>query len=126
MVTADFSSDASGNGSISIYPALNASGQFQTISAMPIDGAAITVLGAANTVTPANLLFHQNAFTLVSADLPLPGGVDMAARIASRHLGISVRMVRAYDIINDIFPCRLDVLYGWAAIYPELACRQQG
>ena len=126
VVTADFSSDSSGNGSVSIYPALTASGQFQTISAMPIDGAAITVLGNANTVTPANLLFHQNAFTLASADLPLPGGVDMAARIASRHLGISVRMVRAYDIINDIFPCRLDVLYGWAAIYPELACRQQG
>lgn len=126
VVTADFNSDASGNGSVSIYPALNASGQFQTINAMPIDGAEITVLGTAGTVSPANMLYHRNAFTLASADLPLPGGVDMAARIASKHLGISVRMVRAYDIVNDIFPCRLDVLYGWAAIYPELACREQG
>lgn len=126
VVTADFSSDASGNGSVSISPALTASGQFQTINAMPIDGAAITVLGAANTVTPANLIYHPAAFTLASADLPLPGGVDMAARLSSKKLGMSVRMVRAYDIVNDIFPCRLDVLYGWAAIYPELACRVQG
>jgi hypothetical protein len=126
VCTADFSSDSSGNGSVSIFPALTASGQFQTISAMPVDGAAITVLGAANTVSPANLIYHQNAFTLASADMPLPGGVDMAARVASKHLGISVRLIRAYDIVNDIFPCRLDVLYGWAAIYPELACRQQG
>ena len=72
---------------------------------------------------PAALAF---AFTLASADMPLPGGVDMAARVSSKKLGLSVRMVRAYDIVNDIFPCRLDVLYGWAAIYPELACRVQG
>lgn len=126
VVTADFSSDGSGNGSVSIYPAMTASGQFQNITAMPIDGAAITVLGAANAVSPANLVYHPAAFTLASADLPLPGGVDMAARISSKKLGMSVRMVRAYDIVNDIFPCRLDVLYGWAAIYPELACRVQG
>jgi hypothetical protein len=126
VVTADFSSDGSGNGSVSVSPALVSSGQFQTIDTFPIDGAAITVLGTANQVTSANLVYHPAAFTLASADLPLPGGVDMAARVSSKKLGLSVRMVRAYDIVNDIFPCRLDVLYGWAAIYPELACRVQG
>lgn len=127
VVTADVSSDASGNATIPIFPAIAGPGsQFQTVSVLPTTGALLTVLGAANTVTPANLCIHPAAFTLASADLPLPGGVDMAARIASKHLGISVRMVRAYDIVNDIFPCRLDVLYGWAAIYPELACRVQG
>jgi len=126
VVTADFSSDSSGNGSVSVSPALVASGQFQTIDTMPIDGAALTILGTANQVTSTNLVYHPAAFTLASADMPLPGGVDMAARVSSKKLGLSVRMIRAYDIVNDIFPCRLDVLYGWAAIYPELACRVQG
>jgi hypothetical protein len=57
------------------------------------------------------------------ADLQLPGGVDRAARISSKRLGMSIRMVRAYDINNDAWPCRLDVLYGWKTVYPELACR---
>jgi hypothetical protein len=46
--------------------------------------------------------------------------------VSSEKLGISIRMVRAYDISNDAFPCRLDVLYGWKSIYPQLACRVAG
>lgn len=126
VVTADFSSDGSGNGSVSIYPSITTSGQFQTVDAAPVDGAAITVLGSASTVSPANIAYHRDAFCLGCADLPLPKGVDMAARVSDKQLGISVRMVRAYDINNDVFPCRLDVLYGWKTIYPELACRIQG
>jgi hypothetical protein len=34
-----------------------------------------------------------------------------------------MRIVRQYDINNDLFPCRLDVLYGYKAIRPQLACR---
>lgn len=126
VVTADVSSDASGNATVPIYPAIVTSGAFQTVTASPASGAALTVLGAANTSTPANLAYHRDAFTLACADLPLPGGVDMAARVSDKQLGLSVRMVRAYDINNDRFPCRLDILYGWKTLYPELACRIQG
>ena len=126
VVTADVSSDASGNATIPIYPAIVTSGAFQTVTASPASGAALTILGAANTSTPANLAYHRDAFTLACADLPLPGGVDMAARVSDKQLGLSVRMVRAYDINNDRFPCRLDILYGWKTLYPELACRIQG
>ncbi len=126
VVTADVSSDASGNATIPIYPAITTSGAFQTVTGSPASGAALTVLGAANTATPANLAYHRDAFVLASADLPLPGGVDMAARVSDNQLGLSVRMVRAYDINNDRFPCRLDILYGWKTVYPELACRIQG
>jgi hypothetical protein len=57
------------------------------------------------------------------ADLPLPGGVDMAARVSDKQLGLSIRLVRAYDINTDRFPTRIDILYGWVTLYKELACR---
>lgn len=126
VVTADFSSDAAGLGSVSIYPSITASGQYQTVDAAPADGAAITVFGASAATGPAALAYHRDAFCLATADLPLPGGVDMASRVSDKQLGMSMRLVRAYDINNDRFPCRLDVLYGWKTIYPELACRLQG
>jgi hypothetical protein len=126
VVTANVSSDGAGNATIPIYPAITTSGAFQTVTASPADNAALTVLGAAGTLSPQNIAFHKEAFVLGCADLVMPGGVDMASRVSSRALGLSIRMVRAYDINNDAFPCRLDVLYGWKAVYPELACRIAG
>lgn len=126
VVTGDVSSDASGNATIPIYPSITASGAFQTVTAAPGNGALLTVLGAANTVTPQNIAYHKNAFVLGSADLMLPQGVHKAARASSRSAGLSVRMVQQYNITNDTMPVRFDVLYGWKAVYPELACRIAG
>lgn len=123
VVTADFSSDASGNGSVAIFPSITTSGSLQTVTASPADGAAITVFAAAGTATPQALALHRDAFTFVCADLPLPRGVHMASRMSDKDLGISMRLVSAYDINTDAFPTRLDVLGGWAALRPELACR---
>ncbi len=126
VVTADVSSDGAGNATIPILPAMTATGAFQTVTALAANAALITVLGAANTVSPAHLAYHRDAFVLGCADLQLPKGVDMAARVSDKQLGLSARMVRQYDVVNDKFPCRFDILYGWAALYPELACRIQG
>ena len=125
VVTANFSSAADGTGTISISPPITPSGAFQTTDSTPADGSTITVSGAASTQTPQGLAFHRDWVTLACADLPLPGGVDMAARVADRQLGMSIRLVRAYNITTDQFPCRLDILYGWAPLRPELACRVQ-
>ena len=125
VVTADVSSDGSGNLTAAVSPAITSAGAFQTVDALPADNAAITVLGAASTQTPTGLAHHKDAFTLAMADLPLPKGTDMAARVSDDQLGMSIRLVRDYDITNDKFPCRLDVLYGWATLRPELACRIQ-
>jgi hypothetical protein len=125
VVTADVSSTAGGAATIPIFPAITTTGAFQTVTNSPADNAAITVVGAANTNTPQGLAFHKDAFTMVSADLPLPRGVDMAARVSDPQTGLSIRMVRAYNISTDQFPCRLDILYGWKELYPELACRIQ-
>ena len=124
VVTAD-NADA-GDKTIAISPAIVTSGAMQTVTAAPADNAVITVLGVASTSAIQSMAFHRDAFVMGCADLQLPQGVDKAARVSDKQLGLSVRMVRDYDINNDKFPCRLDVLYGWKTVYPELACRIQG
>lgn len=107
----------SGNGLITAGPFMNA-------SASPANNAAITVQGASGTgPTARGLLFHPDAFALAMADLVLPGGVDIAERASSKELAASIRLVRAYDINQDRFPFRADILYGVAPLYPELAVR---
>lgn len=124
VVTADVSSDGSGNLTAAISPAITSSGAFQTVDALPADNAAIQTQ-VASTQCPQGLAHHKDAFTLAMADLPLPQGTDMAARVSDSQLGMSIRMIRDYDITTDKFPCRLDVLFGWATLRPELACRIQ-
>ena len=126
VVTANATASGGGAMTVSVSPAVVTSGPFQNVTAFPQNGATINVLGglgAANVSSPQALAFHKDAFALGSADLPLPGGVDMAARVADKQLGLSIRLVRAYDINTDRFPTRTDLLYGWATLYPELACR---
>lgn len=123
-VTADASSNGTGDLTAVISPAIITAGPFQTVSQAPPDNAAITVIGTASTAYPQNLAFHRDAFCLATADLEVPGGVDMAAR--SVYKGVSVRAVRQYAISTDTFPTRIDVLYGWCAFQPQLACRVWG
>lgn len=126
LVTASVNSNSSGQASIPIYPSIVTSGPTQTVDVSPAGGASITVSGAAGVSSPQNMLAHKNAFTLGTADLEMPGGVDFASVASDEESGLSIRIVRAYDINSDTFPCRLDILYGWAAMRPEWACRLQG
>ena len=104
-----------------MYTATNA---LATVDAFPAASAALTFLGTASTTYPQNLVYGKNAITLATADLLLPQGVDMASRQV--HNGISMRIVRQYDINNDRMPCRVDVLYGFSVIRPTMACRIWG
>ncbi len=122
-VTADVSSDASGLATLPIYPPIIATGGGKNVTAAPGAGAALTIMGTAASTATTGLAFHKDAFTLACADLPLPGGVDMASRVSDKQLGLSIRAVRQYSISTDQFPMRLDLLFGWAPLYPELACR---
>jgi hypothetical protein len=108
-------------GSISISPAIVTSGAGQNVAASAADSAALTIVGSANTAYEQELAFHRDAFAFATADLVMPKGVDFAAREVFD--GVSMRIVRAYDINNDAFPCRIDVLYGYKTIRPALACR---
>ena len=107
-----------------VSPAIIAGGQFQNVSIPSTSStAAITFYNTAGTVSPQNIIMHRNAFTLACADLELPEGVHFAGRASDKEIGLSMRVVRQYTINNDSIPTRLDVLYGWAPLYPELACR---
>jgi hypothetical protein len=126
-VTSPATADGSGNATLSIFPAINTAAsnqQYQTVSAGPANAAVVTWDVAAGTQYTVNLAYHKNAFTLATADLQMPEGVDFAGR--RNHKGISMRIVRQYAIGTDTFPCRIDVLYGWRPIYQELACRIAG
>jgi hypothetical protein len=119
VITANSGANAT---SLSISPAIVLSGAKQNVSAAPTDTGAITKVGAgASETLNTSMLYHKDAFTFATADLVMPQGVDFASRQVLD--GISMRIVRQYDINNDMFPCRLDVLYGYKAIRPQLACR---
>lgn len=126
VATADVSSDGAGAATIPIFPALSISGTSRTVTALPADNAAITVLGAANTVTPLGLAYHKDAFMFGCADLEMPKGVDMSAYARDEESGLSIRFVRFYDGDADQLVSRLDVLYGWLAANPQWATRVQG
>ena len=118
-----------GSVSVNVSPAIITGGQFQNVQ-IGTTSATATVTpyniatGTANAVvSPQNVLFHKNAFTMACADLELPEGVHFAGRASDKDVGLSIRIVRAYTINNDSIPTRLDVLYGWRPLYPELACR---
>lgn len=112
---------AAGAGTWSIAPALVTTGAQQNVSGSPAASAPITFLGAASTATGQSVCYHPDAFTFATADLVMPGGVDLASR--AEKDGLSIRVVRQYDINNDVLPCRLDILYGYTAMRPQIACR---
>jgi len=122
-VTADVT--ATTTGTLAISPAIyTASHALATVDSFPVATAVVTMLGSASSVYAQNLVYHKDAITLATADLLMPQGVDMASRQV--HNGISMRIVRQYDINNDRMPCRIDVLYGYSVIRPQLACRIWG
>jgi hypothetical protein len=104
-----------------ISPAIVASGPAQNVSNAAADNSAIAIAGAAGVNHGISMLHHKEAFAFATADLVMPKGVDFAAREVFD--GVSIRIVRQYDISQDKFPCRLDVLYGFKTIRPQLACR---
>ena len=124
-VTADVSVSSGTSATLSVSPAIFTSASaLATVNAFPAASAALTFLGGSATGYAQNLVYHKDAITFATADLLLPQGVDMASRQV--HNGISMRIVRQYDINNDRMPCRIDVLYGYKVIRPAMACRIWG
>jgi len=121
VAAADGTADGSGNLTIAISPSIVTSGALQNVSGSPGDNVAITVAGTASTAHGISLGYHKSAFAFATADMVMPRGVDFSAREVFD--GVSMRIVRQYDINNDKFPCRLDVLYGYKTLRPQLAVR---
>jgi hypothetical protein len=123
VVTA--ATSGSSTATLTVSPAMYTADQaLATIDAFPQASAVVTMLGSSASTYAQNLVYHKDAITFATADLLLPQGVDMAARAV--HNGISMRVVRQYDINNDRMPCRIDVLYGYSVIRPQMGVRLWG
>lgn len=123
VVTAAVSSDAAGAASIPIYPPITVTGPYKTVTNSPAAGAPLTIVGTANQNYPTAIAFHRDAFVIGMAPLEVPKNVQFGSNQQDPDTGCAIRMVAQYDIINDLFVTRCDVLYGWAAQRPEWACR---
>jgi hypothetical protein len=119
-VTADAANAAT---SLLISPAIVNSGAFQNVSVSPANAATITIFGTASGSFGANVAFHRDAFTLAMVPMYAPpsgkGVIDVAQE---SYKGMNMKVTEFYDGVNDNYIIRFDVLFGWAATYPELAC----
>jgi len=118
------SSTSSTTATVTVAPMYSAGNALCTMVSLPATGKAVVFVGAAGLSYPQNMVYHRDAIAFATADLLLPQGVDMASRAV--HNGISLRVVRQYDINNDRMPCRVDVLYGYNTIRPQMGCRIWG
>ena len=119
-------SAAASTATLTFSPAITTSGPYQNVSSSWANSSVITILtmSTASLVSqnvPNNMAFTRDAMGLVMVPMEIPQGVDFAARETYRN--ISMRVIRAYDINNDVFPTRIDVLYGTTVYYDELAVR---
>lgn len=122
VVTAITTTDGSGNSTITVSPGVIAGGAYQNVTQRIADNSAITVVtGASASVHPQNVLFHPEAFTMVTVDMPVPKGMDMAERMTVD--GVSMRFVRGFDITNNQRICRFDIMAGYGSLNRHWALR---
>lgn len=118
-VTADTAAAAT---VLPISPAIVNSGAFQNVTVSPANAATITIFGTASGSYGANVGFHKDAFTLAMVPMYAPpsgkGVIDVAQET---YKNMSMKVTEFYDGINDNYIIRFDVLFGWAATYPELS-----
>lgn len=120
VVTADVSAAAT---SIPISPAIVTSGAYQNVTASPTTGQPYVIKGATSTSYGCNVGFHEDAFTLAMVPMATPPDGTGARVEQISHNGYTIKVTDFYDGTNDNVVTRLDVLFGWAATYPELACK---
>lgn len=121
-----------------ISPSIITSGQLQTVTNSPANGASIGVLGATSLtggtlgtgtqglISPQSFVFHPDCFAFVMADLVNPGAGAVSRTVRSKELGLAIRWVEQYMIGTDQTPSRLDVLIGAATVQARLGVRVFG
>lgn len=122
-VTTAATANSGGVATLTIYPDITLVGATVgngTVNILPVNGATLTWQGTASTTYTMNLAYHKEFATFATADLDLPNGTDTAAR--QIYDGISMRLIKDYNITNDTWPCRIDILSGWAVTIPEYGC----
>lgn len=113
--------DATGAGTLSISPALIASGPHQNSSTAAANNSALTFIGAASTAYKQSVAFQKGFAAFATTDLVKPDGVHYCSRQV--YDGISMRILSDYDVVKDRLYTRCDVLYGYKVLRPELAVK---
>lgn len=116
-------SDTTGAMTLSISPAIVTTGAFKNVSAGPADNALLTVVGASGVGTQLSVAYHPDAFAFGCANLDVPGGTDRAFMATDPQTGLSVRVIRDYNVVSDQWITRFDILFGFNTLYEQLACR---
>lgn len=124
VITADV---ATGGTTIPVYPGLipaaadGSDVQYQTVTASPINGAAMTMVTKSGEVYRKSIAYTQKAVTMATADLVLPKrAIEEGAR--ANYDGIAVRIITDYLPNTDQLATRVDVLFGKKFIRPEWMC----
>jgi len=129
VVTADVSSDGSGNATIPIYPAIIASGGYQNVTNVPADNQAVTTFGHASSygglTVPQNIVFHKSAIALCVVPLEKIDGEEMTVA-TDPETGLSIRLWSAGNILTGKGIKRFDILFGSKVVRPEFAARVVG
>jgi hypothetical protein len=119
VVTADAIATAT---TINIAPAIITSGAFQNVTASPTTAQPYVIIGNSSLDYEVNLAYHEDAFTLAMVPMFQPTGQNAKVSQVSDD-GFTIKVTEYYDGTNDVSNMRLDVLFGWAATYPQLATR---
>ena len=111
---------------ISFQPPIYISGPRQNVTGIGTTTStnAINFLGVAQSSAICPLMYHRDAFTFATAELPLMANSEKCVR--RTYDGLSLRVWQDSDIRNDELLTRIDILYGYAVIRPEWACRLYG
>jgi hypothetical protein len=112
---------------IPVFPSVELAGPYRNVSGAAADNAIIKIFGSASAyaglTSKQGLAIHKEWLTAAFVDLELPKGMEMAARAKSDKLGLSIRIVKGFDIRTNQHLCRLDVLFGLKQTYEDFACR---
>lgn len=128
VIVSDVTADGttSNETQITISPAIITSGAYQNVNSAPGNDKTITYMGSSGTAYAQNMIFHKDAFQLVTVPLYIDPAMSFAARATDPDTGLSIRIAKDYDITNDEILTRCDILYGVKALRPELATRLSG
>lgn len=124
VVTADVTA-TDGTAALTIANPIITSGAYQTVTAAPVSGAAITWMGTASTAYAQNAIFHRGSIALVGAKLEEPKS-GIYAYATDPDTGLSIRTWSQSDITNDLHSTRIDVLYGVCNLDTRLGVRLSG
>lgn len=110
--------------SVVISPPMITSGPYQTVNALPSNGATVTVNGNASLSTTPAVVMHKNAITLATIPLVRPIGASFWG--SKSYKGFTVNVMADFDVNNRESRIRFDVLMGLKVINPEMIAVSSG